>query len=581
MRSLRFRIALAYAALIVLAMAALGATLLRVEERRFRRAVDERLLAEARLAAEAVRPVLQSGSGRDALAPLVRRLSEASGARITVIEPNGTVLGDSARDPRQLDNHANRPEVRDALTHGVGFAGRRSDTLQDDVRYAAVAVRDDTTTLAVVRAATPVSALVADLRRIALSIAVAAVAATTCAIALAVVIAGAVTVPLQRLRQAVRSLAVGRLDQRVPAGGGAEVADVAAAFNEMAAQLRATVETLGQERSRLEALLAASADAFLALDRCGVIRYLNPAARALFGNADGRQLVEAARNHELNALLHAALATGDLCTATVHLAHVDRWMQATIAPIAGGGEWTLLVSLLDITDVRQAATSRRDFVANVSHELRTPLAGIKAVVETLRDGAIRDPAAADEFLARVDAEVDRLVQLVEELLHLARIESGAAPLHLVDVAPRALIAPCVDRFRPTAERAGVELTLDVPDSLPAVRADPERLGQALGNLIHNAIKFTPPGGRVAVGGAQANGQVQISVTDTGSGIDAVDLPRIFERFYVADRARSGRGTGLGLAIVKHVVRAHGGTVDAQSALGRGSTFTISLPAAVP
>ena len=226
--------------------------------------------------------------------------------------------------------------------------------------------------------------------------------------------------------------------------------------------------------------------------------------------------------------------------------------------------------------MRRADTARRDFVPNVSPELRTPLAGIKAVVETLRDGALEDPAVAGEFLERVDAEVDRLVQLVEELLQLSRIESGATPLALSEVSPRELLKGSVERFRHQAERAGVTLTLVAPD-LPPLRADPERLGQAVGNLIHNALKFTSPGGEVTVGAAQRDGALQITVADTGSGIDPADLPRIFERFYVADRSRSRRGTGLGLAIVKHVVRAHGGRVSAASRLGHGSTFTIELP----
>jgi two-component system phosphate regulon sensor histidine kinase PhoR len=229
-----------------------------------------------------------------------------------------------------------------------------------------------------------------------------------------------------------------------------------------------------------------------------------------------------------------------------------------------------------MTEIRRAETTRRDFVANVSHELRTPLAGIKAVVETLRDGALEDREAAREFLGRVDAEVDRLVQLVEELLQLARIESGAAPPAMADVSVAGLLAMTVDRFRPQAERAGVTLAiLDRPRG--RVRADPDRLGQAIGNLIHNALKFTPPGGQVTVGAMEADGAVRITVADTGSGIDPADLPRVFERFYVADRSRSRRGTGLGLAIVKHVVRAHGGSVSVESALGKGSTFTIELP----
>jgi signal transduction histidine kinase len=191
---------------------------------------------------------------------------------------------------------------------------------------------------------------------------------------------------------------------------------------------------------------------------------------------------------------------------------------------------------------------------------------------------MEDPTVANEFLERVDAEVDRLIQLVEELLQLARIEAGAE-LSLGDVEPEELLSRCVERFRHQAERAGVQLSLDVPDALPIIRADAARLDQAVGNLVHNALKFTPSAGQVTVSAAQSDGHLQVTVSDTGTGIDPADLPRIFERFYVVDRARSGRGTGLGLAIVKHVALAHGGSVDARSTPGRGSTFTITLPLA--
>jgi two-component system phosphate regulon sensor histidine kinase PhoR len=574
--ALWLRLAAAYVALIALAMATLGAVLARAEERRFRSALDERLLAEARLVAEAVTPLLRAGGTVEAVDPLAKRLGEESGAHITLIAPDGTVLGDSANDPRRLDNHAGRPEVQSALAGGAGRATRRSDTERRAFSYVAVLVRDGDRLLGVARVATPESAVNANLRGMVLTVLAATAIAALCAGLLAVVVARAITRPLERLRRAARALADGAFDQRVTAGGGGEVAELAEAFNDMAGRLRETVTTLAQERTRLEALLASSGDALIALDGAGIVRYLNPAAVALLGPAEGRPFAEAARNHELSELLRVARAEHRRASAALALDGRDVWVQATVSPIAGGGGWATLVILHDISEVRRAETARRDFVANVSHELRTPLAGIKAVVETLRDGALHDPAAADEFLGHVDAEVERLVQLVEELLQLARIESGAA-LQPEDVEPYAVLAACVERFRHMAERAGVTLALEAPAGLPLIRADPARLGQAVGNLVHNAIKFTPPGGRVTVAAAATAGALIVRVADTGSGIDPADLPRIFERFYVADRARSGRGTGLGLAIVKHVVRAHGGTVDARSVPGRGATFTITLP----
>ena len=587
MQKLRFRIALVYAVLVVASMVALGLVLLRTEERRFRRTLDERQLSEARLVAEALTPALRSGAGIEAVDPLAKRLGREGGVRVTIIAPDGRVLGDSENDPARLDNHAQRPEVLDALEGNTGRTTRRSETEQRDFSYLAVPIRDTDPSgqrservLGVARVSTPVSVVNADLRRIGLSVGAAAAVTAAGAAALAVLLAGAVTRPLGRLGEAAAAVAAGAFDQRVEGGGTREVSELAAAFNEMAARLRRTVDALAHERSRLEALLAAGTDALLALDRAGVVRYLNPQADVLFGRATDRPFAEVARNHELNGLVRTALAGSPQASIAVHTGPPDRWLQATASPIDGGGEWAVLLILHDITEVRRAETTRRDFVANVSHELRTPLAGIKAVVETLRDGALDDPAAAVEFLGRVDAEVDRLVHLVEELLQLARIESGAASMVMTEVPARDLLAHCVERFRHQAERGGVRLTLEAGD-LPPLRADPERLGQAVGNLVHNALKFTPPGGRVTLGAHRRDGVTQITVADTGSGIDPADLSRIFERFYVADRARSSRGTGLGLAIVKHVVRAHGGTVSVESSPGRGSTFTIELPDLTP
>ena len=239
-----------------------------------------------------------------------------------------------------------------------------------------------------------------------------------------------------------------------------------------------------------------------------------------------------------------------------------------------------LVILQDLTRVRRLETVRRDFISNISHELRTPLAGLKALVDTLRGGAIKDRPAAKRFLKRMDAEVDALTQMVEELLELSRIESGQAPLRLVPTPVAEIVIPPVDRLRPQAERAGLELTVLLPPELPQVLADAERARLVLTNLLHNAVKFTPPGGRIVTAARSQVESIVFSIQDTGVGIPAEDLPRIFERFYKADRARSGGGTGLGLAIAKHIVQGHGGRIWAESIEGQGSTLYFTLPVAV-
>jgi two-component system, OmpR family, phosphate regulon sensor histidine kinase PhoR len=250
------------------------------------------------------------------------------------------------------------------------------------------------------------------------------------------------------------------------------------------------------------------------------------------------------------------------------------------APVRGVAGAPVLLVLHDLTELRRLETARRDFVANISHELRTPLASIKALVETLEDGAIEDESVARHFLHQVDEEVDHLTELVRELLELSRIESGEVALQREPVAAADLIDPVVRRLRAQAERAGVVLTIAPLGDLPPVLADPGRTGHVLLNLLHNAIKFTPPGGTIAVTASRHGGYLAVTVRDSGPGIEPAHLPRIFERFYKADRARSSGGTGLGLAIAKHLVSAHGGVLTARNNDdGPGASFTFTLPLA--
>jgi len=336
----------------------------------------------------------------------------------------------------------------------------------------------------------------------------------------------------------------------------------------------ATVET---ERAKLAAVLDTMTDSVLIADAEGRIQFANPASERLFEykNALGRSVTEVLRHHQLVEAWRKCRATGEAQEETIELPARRQFLRLLVIPDKYTGGSLLLVQ--NLTRLRRLETMRRDFVSNLSHELRTPLASLKALTETLNEGALEDPPAARRFLGRIETEVDALTQMVQELLELTRIESGQVALELQPVTPEKLLQTAAERMKLQAERAGLILTVEAATALPDVRADAARLEQVLVNLIHNAVKFTHPGGSVRLL-AEAEGLfVRFAVRDTGVGIPADDLPRIFERFYKADGARSGGGTGLGLSIARHIVEAHGGKIWAESMEGQGSTFYFSIP----
>jgi two-component system, OmpR family, phosphate regulon sensor histidine kinase PhoR len=321
-------------------------------------------------------------------------------------------------------------------------------------------------------------------------------------------------------------------------------------------------------------------DGIVVVGQDGTVVIANEAARRLLDMVEapeGLSLARAVRDHEICAALDEALAHGTRRTEVRRAGRSARHLRVAAAPLrerAGG-----LLVLRDVTEERRVENLRRDFVANVSHELRTPIAALKALVETLEEGALDDPPAARDFLRRIHVEVDGLAQLVAELLELSRVESGRAQLRLEAVEPDDLVRAAAERLQPQAERVDIRLTWDASDELAPVLADRTRVEHVLLALVHNAIKFTPPGGQVRVAVQLDGAFAHFSVSDTGTGIPEEDLPRIFERFYKVDRARAAVGTGLGLAIAKHVVQALGGRIWAESELDHGTTVHFTLPTA--
>lgn len=360
------------------------------------------------------------------------------------------------------------------------------------------------------------------------------------------------------------------------------LAVLAADARDLAQGLSKQVAAAEAEHAQLAAILETMGDGVIVLDGDGHVLLINRAAAQLVGarvqDARGRSLVDVARDYELASAVRTALREETEQRRLVEIGHPSRQVQLVCTPLIGSGsnKHALLV-LQDVTELQRADTVRREFVANVSHELRTPVAGLKALAETLATGALDDPPAARSFVDRMLVEADRLAQLVEELLELARLEGGRVPGQPEAVDLSGLVARGAERLRPLAERHGVSLVVAADADLPVVLADAGRLERAVVNLVDNAVKFTDPGGEVRVRCWRQDAELILSVSDDGMGIAPEDQARIFERFYKTDRARASGGAGLGLAIAKHTVQAVGGRIWAESAEGKGSTFFIALP----
>lgn len=335
------------------------------------------------------------------------------------------------------------------------------------------------------------------------------------------------------------------------------------------------------KRIRLEEILDLLNEGVILVSADGSIQFLNHAAKKMFTVAEDqgidKSLVKVCRHHAIVELWKDTLLSGESHQTSVELARQQLFLQVTGIPLTGSHESSILLIFQDITKLRYLETVRKDFISNISHELRTPLASLKALIETLHDSIVDDPPAAKRFLNNIEIEVDLLALLVQELIELARIESGKVPLQMKLVAPASVIHSAIYRLWLQVERKNLNFMLDLPPDLPEILIDPVRLEQVVVNLLHNAIKFTPPGGEIKISAWDDPNSIIFAVEDTGVGISKSDLPRIFERFYKVDRARSGGGTGLGLAIAKHLVEAHRGDIWVESHEGRGSTFYFSIP----
>jgi two-component system phosphate regulon sensor histidine kinase PhoR len=578
--SLFWKLSLSSLLLLALVLLAVDLTAARMLRQGYMEQGFEHLDAIARLARQHPPPLDDVA----ALRAWAARMAQG-GVRVTVIASDGRALADSDRDPATLENHAGRPEVQQALAQGEGRSVRRSESVDRELLY--FAVRHDTPTGPVVlRFASPLAEIdraLADLRwRLALASLVILVLAGGVSLA----VSRGLTTRIERLKQFARRVAEGDFRPAAAEREGDELSELARSLNDTAARLDQTIRSLTEERNRSAAVLGSMVEGVAVIGGDERVLFCNHAfcqsVDARLESCQGRPLIEVVRHTDLLGVIRRALREGGTTHGEVAFAaDRPRTFAVTVAPVRSEAHTGVVLVLHDISDLRRLERVRRDFVANVSHEFKTPLTAIQGFAETLLGGALEDAQNSRRFLEIIRDHAARLGRLTDDLLKLSQMEAGKVELDLRPLAVADLIDSCVETARLKAAHKQLALIVDVAPALPAVRADSIRLREVLQNLLDNAVQYTPAGGRITVRAVKHNGEVSVSVADTGIGIPRLELDRIFERFYRVDAARSREagGTGLGLSIARHLVEAHGGRISVDSEVGRGSTFTVVLPAA--
>ena len=501
-----------------------------------------------------------------------KEIAAASGARATIIDHSGRVLADTSANPEMMENHAGRPEFKAALSGSMGSDTRKSHTLGVDLLYVASPVPGGA-----VRLAIPLTAIAEANHKVWRSLWLASALAMLVAIAIAAWVSGRISLRLKRIVQFAGHIAEGDLSARLSEYQNDELGLVANALDSTARKLQASFQQLENSRSELEAVLNSMQEPVIAISADGRTQWANRRMEMLTptGVRLGQPVVQTVRDPNFLATVHEAAQRHELITARVPSFVPGRVFAATVAPMPAGGS---VAVFHDLTEAESIERTRRDFIANVSHELRTPLTSIQGYAETLLEGGSRDETQHD-FLEIIRKNAQRMARLTEDLLVLARVESGEKKLQLRPVSAADLLRDASDYFRDHGDSG---MTLDiVNEALKLVAADRDAIFQVFSNLIDNACKYAAQGGRILIGAHDVEGFVQFYVRDFGPGIASEHLPRLFERFYRVDKARSREsgGTGLGLAIAKHIMLAHGGTITAESELNHGCTFVFSLPEA--
>lgn len=520
---------------------------------------------------------------------LCEQMGRTTQTRFTVIDPQGKVLGDSQEQPEKMVNHYDRPEFQTAMTGQVGSDIRPSETLHQKMMYVAVPIRNRNTIIAVLRTSVAMTRLQDALQSVFGEVLRYGLLIALLLVILSLAFSWKISRPLELLRLGAERFARGDLTHRLAVPSSREIAGLAESMNKMAAQLDERIRTIVAQRNEQQTVLSSMIEGVVAVSADGKVMSLNNAAAAILQetveNAEGRTVEEVIRNTELQQFVRRALDGEQPMESRIVLHESSRSEQflqvhGTMLADDTGHKIGVLIVMNDMTHIRRLEQVRRDFVANVSHELKTPVTSIKGFIETLLDGAMEKPEDGRRFLEIIARQTDRLNSIIDDLLTLSRVEqqSGAQmSLETIPLKPVLTAAVGLCEIRATQKEMSVQIECD--DSI-TVAANASLLEQAMVNLVDNAVKYSDAGGDVRLEALQIENEIQIRVHDHGCGIAREHLPRLFERFYRVDKARSRKlgGTGLGLAIVKHIAQSHNGRVSVNSTVGKGSTFTLHLPA---
>jgi two-component system, OmpR family, phosphate regulon sensor histidine kinase PhoR len=591
--SLFWKLGLTYLALLFVVLISVDFYVGRILHAEYIRAADQQLSSLAEVA-RANPPQFDNAAAVAAWASWMAR----SGARVTLIAANGRVLADSAHDFETMENHSNRPEFRAAMAGGQGNSVRYSHTLDRDLVYWAIRFDRSGQPPVIIRLAIPLAPINASLVSVRRALWEVSALILLMGIAVSLLFSRGFVWRIENLKKFSRRVAGGDFTSLHGESGNDELGELAASLNNTAARLSATIQSLTEERNRSAAILRSMAEGVAVVDAQSRLSFCNEAFAKIWSvdarEIEGRSAIEVIRQPDVLELIPQALATDKTLVGEISLGGArPRSFSATVAPItpfevAGRSTGShasisrrgVVIVLHEITELRRLEQIRKDFVANVSHELRTPLTAIQGFAETLLTGALEDKNNNRRFVEIIGNHAARLARLSNDLLRLSQIEAGKLNADFQPVDLKLLVESGVEAARAVAAQKNLTvMPSNLPSNLPSVRGDANLLRDVLRNLLDNAIQYTPSGGRVEVAAAVNDGFAVVTVADTGIGIPQSDQPRIFERFYRVDAARSREvgGTGLGLSIAKHVVEAHGGKIWVESAVGSGSSFHFSVP----